>query len=136
MIKLKSILNEIFEKPKLNEIQSGTYEYTAEFDGQEILAFSRETDLIEVTMDIEYSIIPGSPGTREEPPEGPSVEILEWEITSIRIYDGDGKEREIDVRFLHPLQEKIIKKLVDEHVNKNSRRIEDGIYDLRSGGDD
>jgi hypothetical protein len=136
MIKLKSILNEIFEKPKLNEIQSGTYEYTAEFDGQEILAFSRETDLIEVTVDIEYSIIPGSPGTRDEPPEGSSVEILEYKITGIRIYNKDGEEKEIDVRFLHPIQEKIIERLVHNHIGENSRRIEDSIYDLRSGGND
>lgn len=132
MIKLKDILKEI----NLREDVSGTFQYEIEFDGQEILAFSKFADLIEVTLDVEYSIVSGTRGSEDEPPEGPTTEILEYDISSIKIFSEDGKERDIDLRFLHPVIEKHIKKLVNEWVHKYISRIEDAIWDAKGRGND
>lgn len=131
MIKLKDILKEI----NLREDISGTFQYEIEFDGQDIAAFSKLTDLIEVTLDIEYSIVSGTRGSEDEPPEGPRVEILEYEISNIIIYGENGEEREIDIKFLHPIIEKHIKQLVDTWMRKYSTRVEDTIFDAKGRGD-
>ena len=122
MIKLKSILQEIFTEVKRG---AGTYEYVMEFDGEEILALCRETDSIEIIADIEYSIDPGTRGNRDEPPEDASAEIEGHEIReTFMITSEDGIQREVDMKFLHPIQRKRIYDLVETEIDRNKSDIE------------
>jgi len=113
MIKLKSILKEVFEETRLNENRSGVFEYEIEFDGEEILTLARKGDIIDVIVDIEYSI--NSDG---------DIYIRDNEITNILIYSKNGQEREVDMDFLHPIPKRMIEDLVDNYIDKNSERIE------------
>lgn len=119
MIKLKSILEEISNESK-KLLKEGTRELTLSFDGEEILALSKEADEIEVDVNIDFSWDEGD------------VVIEEWDITGISIIGEDNKKRDADIRFLHPTQLKRIEKLVDNYINKNENKIEDKIYNGES----
>jgi len=131
MIKLKSILKEVFNEVRRGS--AGTYEYIMEFDGEEILALSRDTDSIEVIADIQYSIDPGSKGSWDEPPEGASVEIEGHEVReNIMITSEDGTQREVDMKFLHPRQRQRIYDLAEKKIDKNESEIETNILEGES----
>lgn len=129
MIKLKSILSEVFEEARKKGRSSNTYEYTAEFDGQFIPGLARDTDVIEVGVEIPYNFDPGERATRWSPGEGASVELEEPVIASITIRPETGQETEVDVRFLHPQQKNALYKLVSDEIDRNSRDIESTILD-------
>lgn len=135
MIKLKSILREVFDDIREAD-RIGEKEYEIEFDGIYIPGLMRPTDLIKINIEFSYDFDAGYPARGKhgppenyDPGEGASVNITGHKILSIKISDENKQEREVDLRFLHPEQLRVIKTLVDSHIKKNSRDIESEILD-------
>jgi len=136
MIKLKSILKEIFQESGMVS-NSNEYELDIELDGIHIPGLLRPEEILKIKASLPYEIDRGYSERgqygsidRAEQGEGPSVELSEPEIAEVFISEeGSEEEREIDMRFLHPNQKKEIERLVDDYVEENKNSILDNIIE-------
>jgi len=135
MIKLKSILKEIFKENMVSS--SDEYELDIETDELHIPGLIRPGQMLKIRAILPYEVEGGynergqfGSTDRAEQGEGASVEFDEAEISEIFIVDeGSEEEREIDIRFLLPQQRKEIENTVEDYVENNKNDIESKILD-------
>lgn len=140
MIKLKSILKEIFEESNVGSL-SNEYELDIELDGIHIPGLLRPEEMLKIQASLPYDIDKGysergqyGSTNRSEQGEGASVELFEAEIGDVSISTGENEEeRQVDMRFLHPNQKKTIEDLVEDYVENNKSDIESKILDRWEG---
>ena len=124
MIKLAPIVKKILYEAKR---RSGTYTYTFEFDDLHIPSLCRLSDIVEIELNVNYNYHAGSPGTHEDPPESPEVDISDWDTESVIVIDEAGRKRSVDLGFLHPMAKKALYAVIENQLEKNDDSIKRSI---------
>lgn len=127
---IKKILKEYYRKT-LNESSSGTLEdYEIELENLVIPGVTIDTDVITVTINLEYEVSDGYDelgqfGSHERavPAEDGEVDLHNYDISSIKVTAINGKSVDIDSDAFEPAHLQMIKIQVNDYLDKNEDSI-------------
>ena len=136
---IKTVLIEIYNRRKLNEWSSGTFEdYVIEFESLVIPGISTENDPVTISVNIEYEADEGSPAKgmfgppeHSSPAESPEVHILDYSPVNVVVWGpemGDNKKT-YDPNALTPEQQTIVKKAVSNYMDSEEDSVKEKIMD-------